>query len=131
MDLNWKVISSNSNAVTIDKDYDVDLGLILITSTKKSKCLVLSDVYLDPEKIYCFSCSFYNPLNGKKGIAIGVFEEEENNKGEKNRKKKVGDCYFASCSGSGATKIIKGDLLNSKENNYALTKIDFEVCIAR
>jgi len=136
MDFHWKIASSSSsgfssnlNSVTIDRDWDE--GFTLITSTNKSKCLVISDVFLDNERIYTFSCCFNKPLNGGKGIAIGVFEEEENNKGEKNRKRKVGDCYFDSCSGLGVSKIIKGSLLNSDSNSTALTKIEFEVCIAR
>lgn len=106
LNLNWKVLSSSflsgfsSKYNSVKIEVDQDEGFTLITSTNKSKCLVLSDVILENAKVYIFSCCFNKPLNGAKGIAIGLFDEEVHTNGDNiKQKRKVGDCYFDSCSG--------------------------------
>jgi len=62
-------------------------------------------------------------MNGVKGITVGLIDAKLESKD------KIGNNFYGSCFGEGASNVTKGELLNGDSLSSALTKIKFKVCI--
>lgn len=73
--------------------------------------------------LYYFKCTFSKPLNGCKGISIGLLDCMTNEKTKYN--------YFDSFPGNGANIIFKGGYLNKTPLNMQVKVINFKVNIEK
>ena len=115
---NWEITVNSSGTTKLENQNNQGFRII---SQKNSTCKILTKTLMQNGVLYQFKCTFNKPLNGCKGVSIGLHDYMF--------KEKIQFNNFDSFPGNGVRIKNKGGLLNENPLNQQVKVIYFMVNI--